>query len=113
MSLEQKSFIDPRSVKYSILAIYLSLKETNVMASTNSCLPEAVPLLTFHFRTRQATRADVPSIAKMIKVIFTVTICFLEKKKPKKIRIEAQCLSALGLVIILRLSRKFVFTSVV
>lgn len=112
MSLEQKSFIDPRSVKYSILAIYSSLKETNVMASTNSCLPEAVPLLTFHFRTRQATRADVPSIAKMIKVIFTVTICFLEKKN-KKIRIEAQCLSALGLVIILRLSRKFVFTSVV
>lgn len=112
MSLEQKSFIDPRSVKYSILAIYSSLKETNVMASTNSCLPEAVPLLTFHFRTRQATRADVPSIAKMIKVIFTVTICFLERKT-KKIRIEAQFLSALGLVIILRLSRKFVFTSVV
>lgn len=47
------------------------------MASTNSCLPESVPLLTFHFKTRQATRADAPSIAKLIKVTFLATFYFL------------------------------------
>ena len=78
------------------------------MAGTNSCLPETVPLLTFHFRTRQATTADAPSIAKMIKVTFIAIFFFLgnkktkQNKKKKTRRIEAKCPSVLGLVNILR-----------
>ncbi|KAL9951345.1 hypothetical protein ACROYT_G043996 [Oculina patagonica] len=37
------------------------------MADTTSCMPETAPLLNFHFRTRKASKSDVPAIAKMIK----------------------------------------------
>ena len=50
------------------------------MATTNSCLPETVPLLTFHYKTRQAIREDAPSIAKMIKVTFLDAFYFLKKQ---------------------------------
>ena len=76
MPLERESFIDPRTIDFWISAIW-----KKNMASTNSCLTETAPLLTFHFRTRQATTADTHSIANMIKVTLIVTVYFLEKKK--------------------------------
>lgn len=65
--------------KTSIVAgLLLDFKErrkparTQGMEKTANCRSVAVPLINPHFQTRKATRADVPSIAKMIKVCLAV-----------------------------------------
>ena len=67
------SYIAIREV--SILDFHLS---SRIIEKTTSCRSDSVPMENPHFQTRKATKADVPSIAKMIKVWFAslYIICF-------------------------------------